>query len=329
MLSPIYFFLPLCIFILVIFILNRWAIKMDGNFIFGAFLIVYSIFIYPLVTDYGTYFNFVLSGIVILLLPSLLSSMTSIQYSVNVWVLLGIISLYVVEAIYRILNPIVYESMLEKQDESLMFYQYKYNSIMFLDSNFVAFSLISLLFIVDSFFHNEKLKRFFIITICILMMSTFSRAGCISLIVYLFVKHATRSQKIYLLILMAILASFVLPIILSDGSYLSKLDIIDSFLIYFEQADVIMLLFGVGVGRAIDFLHIGAHNIFVLLNVEFGFIAFIWYCAFVFFNVYKSKYKTVPYWIAINLCGFSLGVIYPFVFFAALLPAYLHTRKCR
>lgn len=300
---------------------------MDGNFIFGAFAIAYAVFIYPMVSDYGTYLNFIFSGIIILVLPSLLSSMAAIQYSVNVRVLLGILSLYVVEAIYRILNPIIKTSMLEKQDESLMFYQYKYNSIMFVDSNFVAFSLISLIFIVDSFCNNKKLKKFFIITTCILMTLTLSRAGCISLVAYLFVKHATRSQKIYLFILMAILTSFVLPLILSDGSYLSKLDIIDSFIIYFEQADVIMLLFGAGIGRAIDFLHIGAHNIFVLLNVEFGFIAFIWYCAFVFFNIYKSKYKTVPYWIAINLCGFSLGAIYPFVFFAALLPAYLHTRK--
>lgn len=299
---------------------------MDGNFIFGAFSLAYAVFIFPMVGDYGTYLNFILSGIIILVLPSLLSSMTAIRYSVNVWVLWGIISLYVVEATYRILNPIVKTSMLEKQDESLMFYQYKYNSIMFVDSNFVAFSLISLLFIVDSFFHKEKVKKLFVIAIVILITLTFSRAAYISLVAYLFIKHATRSQKIYLFILMSIVASFVLPLILSDGSYLSKLDIIDSFLIYFEQADVIMLLFGAGIGRAIDFLHIGAHNIFVLLNVEFGFIAFLWYCAFVVFNIYKSKYKTMPYWIAINLCGFSLGAIYPFVFLAALLPAYLNTR---
>lgn len=309
------------------FVVNRGTVKIDGHFVFGAFLLAYATFISPMVSDYGTYLNFIFSGVIIVVLPSLLNNMKAIRYNVNVWVLLGIFSLYVAEAIYRILNPIVKTSMLEKQDESLMFYQYKYNSIMFVDSNFVAFSLISLLFIVDSFFHKEKIKKFFIVAICVLIALTFSRAAYISLVAYLFIKHATRSQKIYLFILMAILASFVLPLILSDGSYLSKLDIIDSFLIYFEQADVIMLLFGAGIGRAIDFLHIGAHNIFVLLNVEFGFIAFLWYCAFVSFNIYKSKYKTVPYWIAINLCGFSLGAIYPFVFLAALLPAYLNTRE--
>jgi hypothetical protein len=244
------------------------------------------------------------------------------QITLSKYFVFALLTLYGFEAIYRISNPIMTEAMLRSSNEALLFYQYKFNSIMFTDSNFVALSLLSFYCIIDEFLSSGKFKITVKTIIFVLLILTFSRAAYISFGLYFFLKNARLKYKIILLALLASATVFLIPLILSDGSYLSKLKIIDLYISYVSATDTLGFLIGAGIGRSYDVLGIGSHNLFVLLNIEYGFIGFLWFVICVVYNMYKSSFKTLPYWGAVILCGFSLGVLYPFIFLPALMTTY-------
>ena len=297
-------------------------LRVDGHFFIGIFSLLYAFVIFYQVSDYGTYINFIFCGILIAFYPTIFLALRSESFSLSIYPIIFLLSLYVFECVYRISNPIYTEAMMHSSNESLLFYQYKFNSFMFTDSNFVGLSLLSLYCIVDEFLKGERARILVKVTIFLLLLFTFSRAAYLSFFVYIVLKNSGYRLKVFL-ILSAGLASIVaVPLILNDGSFLSKMKILSYYSEFFNSSDLLQLLVGVGIGESFNVLGIGSHNLFVLLNVEFGIIGFFWFVALVVYNIFKTKFKTIPYWLAIHLCGFSLGVIYPFVFLPAIMIAY-------
>jgi hypothetical protein len=319
MLSPIYFGFFTIITISIFYFFIADDITVDLNFIFGIFGLFYSLLIFYKVTDFGTYVNFVMCMFLLIFYSVLFKNTTLKGNRLILFFTLLLLSLYIFECIYRLSNPILTEKMLANKDELLFFYQYKFNSIMFIDSNFVALSLISFIATVDVLFKENRFKVYLFTTLLILLILTFSRAALISIVIYFFLKNAGFRMKLIVLFFIGVCIFFIFPIIVNDGSYLSKIKILNYFYKYLMQIDFLTFLLGSGIGSSANVLGIGSHNLFVLLVVEFGFISLLGFLFFVLYNIYQTSYKSIPYWSSILVCGFSLGSVYVFIFFPALL----------
>lgn len=322
MISPIYIFFSVFIALLFIYISFSEQFHVDGNFIFGVAGFFYSLLIFNNVTDFGTFANLIMCMLLFLSFPVLFNR-TVMNNDYLLLILVGLVfCLYVFESIYRISHPEINEAMLANADESLLFYQYKFNSIMFFDSNFVGLSLISFIAFIDIVYTNTKLKFFLVSLAVVLLILTLSRAAYIAIAFYFPLKYFRLKIKIAAVVFILIIGLYFFNGILSDGSFLSKLKILDYFFDYLRSVDLLAFLFGSGIGSSLDVLGIGSHNLFVLMIVEYGFVFFVWFLFFVVYNIIKTSMSSFPYWCSIFICGFSLGSIYPFVFMPALLLAY-------
>lgn len=322
-LSPVYiFFIFFTILAAAYFIVPTKKNTVDYNLAFGMIGLAFSAVALSITSDFGTFINFFMVVILVFIYPFMYKGY-SIKVNNTVYLVFSLLLvLYSIEAANRFINPIVPPGFLEKADESLLFYQYKYNSIMFTDSNFVALSLISLLSIVTTLFSRENFKKIFMFIILLLIILTLSRAAYVATMVLIFLQYSDRKSKALFVIFASVIFVLFLPVILNDGSYLSKLKIIELLQVYITKVDFLTLLVGSGIGNSVSALGIGAHNLFVLLIVEYGLIGFIWFISYVIYNVFSTSFKTMPYWAAIFICGFSLGAVYPFIFLPALVITY-------
>lgn len=326
-LSPVYLFFTLFIVLVFAYFTQERKSKVDYNFYMGLLGLIYSAVLFFNATDFGTYINFLMCVALLIFYPLLYRGHKIEVTKVVYFAIFILLLLYLSEAVYRFMNPLVSPEMLKNTDESLLFYQFKFNSIMFTDSNFVALSLICLLYFFMTLLPKGYLKVIIIFSVLVLILLTLSRAAYISTIFLLFMHYAKLKYKVMLgggfLFLFVILS----PYIFQDGSFMSKLKIIKFFIVYLEKTQLITLLIGSGIGSSADVLGIGSHNLFVLLVVEFGFIGLFWFLIYVLYNVLFSSFKTLPYWGAILLCGFSLGSMYAFVFLPALVATYDKNKK--
>lgn len=172
------------------------------------------------------------------------------------------------------------------------FYAYKYSSIMFFDSNFVALFLLPLLvlalFCLQSF-EQKKTFRVLILSILILILLTFSRAAIITSLVvmcFYFLYHLQRTNKqvfvltLILSILFGLLSlNYFIALLSSDSSFGTKLDILASMKGIVEH-DLIYVLFGFGVERGEEVYSYRegayAHSLIPLLLGQFGIIGVLW-----------------------------------------------------
>jgi hypothetical protein len=320
MLSPVYFgfFMALIIGVASIFVTNARNV-VDANFFLGLLGLGYALVILDRVSDFGTYINYVMCMVLIASYSLIFKSVNLRVSGIRPYLVFIILLLYVFECAYRLNNPIYTQAMLSNEDESLIFYPYKYNSIMFIDSNFVGLSLISFIATVDIILNKSKIKFLFITALVILLALTFSRAALISILIYFSIKRVSLKSLVLFAVFLLLFSVYAVPMIISDGSYLSKIKILNYFNQYLINADCLTILLGSGVGSSADVLGIGSHNLFVLLVVEFGLISLLGFFSFIVINLIQTSFKSFPYWLSILVCGFSLGSIYVFIFIPALL----------
>lgn len=321
-LSPVYLFFTLFIVLVFAYFIKERKYKVDYNFYMGVLGLLYSGILFIKVTDFGTYINFIMCMILLIFYPMLYQRHTIKVTKIVYLTIFLLLLLYFSEAAYRFLNPVITPAMLKNTDESLLFYQFKFNSIMFTDSNFVALSLISLLYFFITILPKGYFKVIVILSVLVLILLTLSRAAYISTIALLFLHYAKLKYKVIVGFVFLFLFIIISSYIFQDGSFLSKLTIIDLFIKYLEKTTLLTLLLGSGIGSSVEVLGVGSHNLFVLLAVEFGFIGLFWFLIYVACNVLLTSFKTFPYWVAILLCGFSLGSMYAFVFLPALVATY-------
>lgn len=339
--SPIYFFIGFGFYLasILIFITNR--VKLNNINLLAFIVIIYflfSQFIFCMPTI-NTLLNFIFSILVFIVVYSLLSTI-SLNNIINLskYLIYFSLPLLIIESIYRIINPPVekIDLLVNAGREDIMFYIYKFNSIMYQDSNFVGLFILSLFFFLlylKQYTCKKYYLSFFILTI--LLFATISRASIFSIVVFSFLyvfRQIIYENRKLIFFVSLILAFILFPILFEyrmiDDSFSTKFEIIDKTIEYLSKASLTNLLFGVGFGNAVEVLDMGAHNFFVIYLVESGFIGLILIVILWTYILLKTKYKAGIVMFPFLLNGLSLAtgaIPYLYVMFALILV--LESRK--
>ena len=248
-------------------------------------------------------FNVLLSVVYFMLAYNLLVSDEKeniINYSK--WFLRVSILLLIVEAVYRYLTPV---------HGQVGIYQYKLTSIMYTDSNFVAMFVMSLIFFA-LYLHEKNYAKLgiYILSLFALLLATLSRAAIITTIVFIlvFTKKVSRKWKSIFFVLGGIAALIVLSNMLGDESNQTRFLIIDqAFDFYFNRASFFEKLFGVGFGRAQEYIGYGTHLFIITQLIESGLVGFVllgfYWVAILRYSKLACKYIIYPFLLA----GFAMG----------------------
>lgn len=265
----------------------------------------------------GTYLSMFFGLLVYLFMPIFFSDISKreLKFSINSLIFFTIL-LCLVDAYFRYSNPLGFnQELIVGVVEG--FYPYKRNSLMFTDSNFTGLMLVCLI----GFLYGAKEKFtipchpiiFFILFVLIIF--TFSRASIITIVLfYVFIFGCKKLNIKLLVFLMPLALGITLFYIYQDGSFQSKLWIIDRYIYLASSISTFDLIVGSGIGSGESVLGIGSHNLFVLLLVEYGLLGFILMGLIFFFSIISrnsySAYVIIPFMVN----GFSLGYFLPFIF---------------
>ena len=217
------------------------------------------------------------------------------------------ISLLLVEAIYRISFPTEHEYM--------EFYRFKENSIMYQDSNFVGIFILTLLFFLKYIQSKTNKKyKFTTVLLFILLLATMSRASIISLLILLplyYKRHFFYKNRIALAISSPLIALFLYILLYHlksiDVSFGTKFTIIEESVTYLMHADLINILFGVGLGNTKEVIGIGAHNYFITFLLECGVLGCIIQFSALIYIAIKSNWKGFIVLVPFLTNGMSLA----------------------
>jgi hypothetical protein len=154
------------------------------------------------------------------------------------------------------------------------FYSYKYSSLLFQDSNFVGFNIVALLVFLD--YAKDAIPRFKLkrAALLILLVLTFSRSCFITMFliwVIQWIERAHLAMKTVILIAVVTAAAIAIPILMTDGSVVTKMDIFKYFNEWLNTATPGDLLFGIGSGNFIVKFNRESHTFFGL-TTENGFL---------------------------------------------------------
>lgn len=311
LISPIYISTIISVIFITIYFLRtkHCVIKIDCSIWIAISWIIYLVITQIPYQKNSAFYNLIFSILYYVLstkIISILSTKSIIKFSK--WLLDFSILLLIAEAALRIRNPIIKSA----ETEQNAFYRFKYNSIMYQDSNYVGVFILVLFFftIYLESKHDMCLKKE---KICYLILSvlTFSRSAIIVVfsIGFLFDKTIDKFLKVIVLLFSSIVGIYLaISYILIDASFISKLDIIKwSFEFFVEKASLYMKLFGYGLGHSIDNIGIGSHNLFVTYIMETGIVGFIFWGMSLMSILKLTKknayYIIIPFLIA----GFSFA----------------------
>ena len=231
--------------------------------------------------------------------------------------------IFLVDFVYRVTHSV------NKFSGVLAFYNFKYNDLMFLDSNwpgFMAMLLFSLmLYLKDNGYCTQKKVIFLSF---LLVCQTISRAAivcCILVLIFSKFLKLNKGTKILLLFFcIPILLIMIIVLIskLTDLSFLSKLELIKGMLYYLTHFDLGNLLWGNYPDACHDnelFMHtwIGGH-LYMTRYIDFGFYAFFFEAFFLvllcFYTHYKALYVIIPFIIAgLSFAPWNLPYMYVFL----------------
>ncbi|WP_429078636.1 hypothetical protein [Aeromonas hydrophila] len=198
---------------------------------------------------------------------------------------------------------------------------------MFVDSNYTAVLLLISLVMFDNVLIKIKQHKILYCFLIVLLMLTFSRSAIITFIFLktvdfikgvrcsILIKYAFCTLLICILMMssLIILSDFSLNHI-NDGSLLSKFKLLEMMYNIYEDNGLSFIVFGGGIGNSESLIGMGAHNILVLMFLEYGAIFYIPLLFFILFSLKYTKLKLLKYWVAMFISGMSLGFFLAFVF---------------
>lgn len=307
--SPVYITSLLsCFFLMIVIVGQRRKIKIRP-YIYLAFLYaMYIVCVHFSVEKDSAFYNTIFSiayFILAYLSANILSEEKLIKYSK--YLLKGSIFLLLIECLFRIINPVMNNDYVG----NLFFYKYKFNSIMYQDSNFVGVYIIALLFFCV---YMENIKNIGLkkekIMLVILCFFTFSRAAILVAVFFLFFFNdkIKKCVKIGVVLTTVFLASGLLGYITSDASFLSKFDIINkAFDFWVNKATIRQLLFGVGYGQSFYYIGIASHNYLLTQLFESGFIGFLLFVLLWLSIFFESRKKAYFVMLPFLVVGFSMA----------------------
>ncbi len=220
--------------------------------------------------------------------------------------------LLIVECAWRLTHPDLSYQGFEQSGDIRWIYQYKLGGLMYVDSNVVAFHLMTLFFFVLYLQHEHNVKYAKAKWILIILIAlTFSRAVWIaSIFGVIYVSYFRGRTLLFYFINFVgavVLLGFVYVFylrerIVSDLSFKSKLYIIDVVAEYLKSASAQELLFGIGFSNSLVRLDIYAHNFFMVFLIESGAIGFALiitlFLQFIFITRGKALFILVPFFIS-------------------------------
>jgi hypothetical protein len=237
------------------------------------------------------------------------------------------IAITLLECVYRLTHPdySFLEDAQERQIDvtDIAFYAYKFNSLMYLDSNFVGLQVaIVFAFVLALIRFDIRFPRFVHILLFLIICATLSRASVIAALaalafyIYPRMRFAFRAAS---MVIGFFGVQIVFLLVQTDGSFATKIALLEQLVNYLNVAPTVDLLLGVGAGRAIDYLGMGAHNLVVAYVVEAGLllsavVAIAW---LYLFRSAKGAGLIIAVWV-IN--GFSLtSFAMPYMYCAAAI----------
>ncbi len=222
---------------------------------------------------------------------------------------------FLIDFFYRVNNSVSRYSGL------LAFYNFKLNDLMFMDSNWPGFMSMllfsTLIYLKDNKFLNNK---HIIIFSFILVAQTLSRAALASCIAVLFFSKFMRFNKrvkYYIIVLgfpFVICLLILLLTKLNDGSYLTKLELLQGMLYYITHFDMHTLLWGNYPDACHDnliFMHVwlGGH-LYMTRYIDFGFITGFFEFTFLFLICLYTKFKALYIILPFLMAGMSFAPWY-------------------
>ncbi len=318
----IYIVCPILLYILIgLFFKINFPLKIQSFILFiFLYLITNIVLQYYLNAHVGSVLNYTISWLLLIYGCYLCKDLDSCRIHKIIvktaWITLAYTFL---DAAWRFAHP----EMSQVFDGNPAFYKYKFNSLMFEDSNFVGLLLVSINGIVlcSSSLNNVKLNSPLILTILLATILTFSRASIFAILFsYILWVYFNSKKSIRMLIAFAFVLSILslFAALSDDGSFRSKFIIIELFFTKFTQLDIISQLIGVGLSNTFDYIGIGAHNILVFLVFELGLLGGLLFLM-VFLMCYfligsSSLFIILPFFInGFSLVSTSIPIMYLFL----------------
>ncbi len=304
--SPIYFFFIFSLLLLLLILCLEKNITIHRTIITSTFLFLFFLISQVLVNaDRNTLMN-VLFSISSYVLAIFLIKKLKTNYLITLCnkLLNFSILLFTIDAIVRFSFP----------SSAQGFYKYKFNGILFPDTNFLALNVACLFFftfVLEKLVGNSysKYRR----VLFILLILTISRAAIIIVVLFcilLFLKRKIGFLKTLLFstslgLLFVYLVYFMIK---DDPSFLSKFYILEeAYLAYTNKISLLQNLIGVGFGNTTNYLSYGAHNILVTYALESGLFGLIAIISYWIYLAKESNYLILYILIPFILIGFSLS----------------------
>ena len=318
--NPLYisFILSFAIFI-YLFLSRRIKITIPKVLYLGLLYILYILVISTIRGFTSSVFNVLISVTYFIFTYVILSNDTPDKIVFYIKCLLKVsIALLLIEAIARFLLA---------SPEAHGIYMFKFNSIMYQDSNYVAIFIMSLYFL--AFYLNEKkyvkLTKYLIVLL-ILLIATFSRATILTTVFFsiLFTSKISRKHKLFIFLFGGIVGAIIVAKILGDESNEMRFYIINRAVdFYFNESSLLDKLFGIGFGRSQEYISFGPHLFIVMNLLESGIVGFIiliilWIkilldssfaCKYIMFPFLISGFAMSPHLITYLYCGFAMIIL--------------------
>jgi hypothetical protein len=339
--SPIYIIYLLLFPLAVVFIIKRRYISFQSDAIIAFVLLIYIVL---------TQLQFLLSGEFINLFISLFAYMYIRSNKnilgevplINIFHTMQWISIIVltIDSAYRLTHPAAptAESFaIMEASESLWFYIYKFNSLMFADSNTTALIALVLYFSIYSIqvympIKSYKYEKLFLI---LLILLSFSRAAIIALIFGMLFISFHKLEKYWRLIFSFIIILLVFSIFLylisylgNDGSLNSKFHIISLVYEKIFTLSLSQFMFGIGFSNVENFLGIYSHLLLLTYLIETGLIGLALFILFIIVYTYKYNF-IILFPVMIASLSYFLYVGAPFLFVPLALTANIIDLKRR
>jgi len=321
--SPVYVAFLLCfIFLFLIYLIkdNKNIHKFSIIIFFSSVLLLIQFYL----TSIPLTLNLILTFFSPLLIYGLFKNMTIGISFFNTYAFFYF-SLFLADGVWRLFHPNLEIDQAKLDALGIGFHIYKFNSFMYIDSNFVGLQAVFVLsvFLWANNFYKQKLNKLILILAFISILLTISRAAYLGAFLALFLYYIQDSKiKQYFSILLMFLLLFVVSNMLSfmenDVSFESKFIILEKTAVYLNSVDIFSLFFGVGAGKAETVLGIGAHNLLVSLIVETGILGVILFFIYIFYFFLKITYGRVLLIAPFIIVSMSLSTLAMPYFFSLL-----------
>lgn len=292
--SPIYISTIISLILIIINVMYRKKFFFNGITIIAILLMIYILIIgYKNNINFNRSFSYIFNYIYIILLQQSIFLISDLQLKkiISLFYKFNII-LLTIEILTRISSTNIVDFRRFGTNKSLYYYAFKFNSIMYMDTNFVGVYILIILMlgVYLNLEKNKILKTFLCFTFC-------KAAIC----VYFF-KNIKKYKKIGIIIFIFL----IILIIKNPETLLVRFLIVEKTIDYLKSADMHSIIFGLGMGNSISAIGMGGHNLFITNLLELGIIGslfnfFLWYL------FYKQSKKILIIAIPFILVGLAFA----------------------